>query len=566
MNSRAFTWLLLALVMAVALGLRFLGLTGIGVGGSDTILYYTLAEYWIRGDLTFAVGDSIEVFRPVLLGFNALALLLFGHTDVAIKLANVLLDGANMALVALLAWQLSRSRWVAVASAASYGLLPIAIWASRQELPHTPSTFFVLLSFLAAFRGAWVRGQRQTIIWMACSGLALLAAVMTHEELVFLALPLMLAFVLGRRAVASTDPVSPWPALGAFCLFPLLAALLVLGHGGERVVSTLRPGVGDSWTMVVQYPERAARFAWNGVVGASSAVFALGIAFSALHWLLSLRGERRGEDRYAIGYGMCLLTPLLFIATYAVFFGTVFPRAILPLMPLLVVAVFMSVDRALAGKPVILRNVAATALVAVFAISNLASFTAFKVGNRRFGLEWAAPDWPTPALLQRGYGEFLLDARYIPSYATHWRRIHDVLVDRVDGDNRLLVAPSVSLYAAGRRPLQTEVYLGDNAVYRLDHFDQPLAAVLLHKKIRFVVYTIAQVRSAPSIYRPYTYGGTWGKAREVDLAKAYGLPEYSARAEFYQLTALLRELGARPLTLFPPDSFEARYARVWQLP
>jgi 4-amino-4-deoxy-L-arabinose transferase-like glycosyltransferase len=130
----------LPLLLITALSLRIYGIKTIGLGGSDTILYFSLAEQWLQGNFVFRIGESTSVLRPVLLGFNALALQVFGHFDHAIKLANVLLDVVNLLLLALLAWLVSRRYTVVLACAASYAILPLAIWASRQELPHTLST------------------------------------------------------------------------------------------------------------------------------------------------------------------------------------------------------------------------------------------------------------------------------------------------------------------------------------------------------------------------------------------------------------------------------------------
>ena len=79
-NRRVFIIALVGIAVA-GLSVRLYGLTAIGVGGNDTILYYSLAEHWLKGDFVFRIGDSIQVFRPVLLGFNALALKIFGHFD-----------------------------------------------------------------------------------------------------------------------------------------------------------------------------------------------------------------------------------------------------------------------------------------------------------------------------------------------------------------------------------------------------------------------------------------------------------------------------------------------------
>ncbi len=557
---------LLALVLLLAMGIRLYGLEGIGVGGNDTILYYTLAESWARGDLVYRIGDSIEVFRPVLLAFNALSLLALGHEDHAIKLANCLLDGANILLVAALAWQLSRRSTVVLASAATYAFLPLAIWSSRQELPHTLSTTLVLLACLLACRAALAGGDRPVPGVLALSGLALMAATLVHEELVLLALPMALVFLLGRGVAVASWKRSVWAALAAFGVFPLLGVALVLVHQGERVGDVLQPASVDPWSAVARYPERAARLLWNGVVGASSSLFALACGLALLGYRWAPRDGRALDLRDRFAVGMCLGVPVVFLALYALFFETVFPRALLPLMPLLIVAVFSGVDRCLAGRPQRVASRVGALLVVVFSVSSLASYSAFKVGNRRFGTEWAAPDWPTARRLQAGYGEFLVDARYVPSYATHWRRIYDALGHRIDREHRLLVTPSTVIYSAGRRALQTEVYLGDNAIYRLDHFDESLERLVRERNIKFVLFTLGQGRPPPSRQRPYRYDREWGASRPVDLAASYGLPRYSVQGEFRQLAEVLRAMGAHPITPFPPGSLEAAVARVWQLP
>ena len=185
-------------VVLIAVGLRLIGITAIGVGGSDTILYYTLAESWNRGELTYQIGDSTAIFRPVLLAFNGWSLSLFGHTDAAIKLANVSVDALNILLVAALAWTISRRTAVVLASVVTYAFLPIAIWSARQELPHTLSTLFALLCALPVATAIVTDTPRRRTALMALAGLALLGAVLVHEELVLLALPYLLVFLLSR--------------------------------------------------------------------------------------------------------------------------------------------------------------------------------------------------------------------------------------------------------------------------------------------------------------------------------------------------------------------------------
>jgi uncharacterized membrane protein YhdT len=342
--------------------------------------------------------------------------------------------------------------------------------------------------------------------------------------------------------------------------------LLVLLNEPAAVAATLGGVEGGGWDALSAYPERALRYLWNGIVGASSSSFAVASLVAMLTLLYLARRQRPGDAEFAARCAACFLVPVVFIALYAVFIGTIFPRGLLPVMPLLIIGVFCVLDRVSAGGAAWVAPVLCLALAAVFVVSSLASFTAFKVGNRRFGAAWADVDWPTKTILRRGYGEFLVDARYVPGYSTHWRQIHAALAGRVDARNRLLVVPSTVFYAAGRRALQTRVYFGDNAVYRLDHYDQPLAELIRQKNIRYVLFTTGQNRGVPTAHRPYTYAGSWGEQRPVDLAAAYGLGQYSVRGEFRQVATAMQSLSARALTLFPEDSFEARYAVVWELP
>lgn len=223
---------LLALVIPVvliAVALRLTGITAIGVGGSDTILYYTLAESWNRGEFTYQIGDSTAIFRPVLLAFNGWSLSLFGHTDAAIKLANVSVDALNILLVAALAWTISRRTAVVLASVVTYAFLPIAIWSARQELPHTLSTLFALLCALPVATAIVTDTPRRRTALMALAGLALLGAVLVHEELVLLALPYLLVFLLSRPGAEAAGPVDKLG--GGACL------LLLPGRG--RVVGAV---------------------------------------------------------------------------------------------------------------------------------------------------------------------------------------------------------------------------------------------------------------------------------------------------------------------------------------
>lgn len=536
--------------------MRSLGLSDIGIGGSDAILYYSLAEQWLRGDYGFRVGDSIAVFRPVLLAFNALALSVFGHTDWAIKLANVLLDGLNILLTGVLALKLTRRASLACASAVLYAALPLAIWSARSELAHTLSTTCALLAYLCAWHCLSVQHRALRLIYSLLCGLLTAAAALCHEELIFLALPLGLLLYWRGEGGAGGTRLSGAYLLPGF-LLPTVATAIAIYAVKSDTVSSLVIGEAANTVASGDFFERLGRFSWNGLAAAASPMFAIACALAVVLWPFS-----RARDAYA--WWFCVLTPASYLVLSTLFFTTLFTRNLLPLMPLLLIAV-MQVFFSRVQRPAALFS-SLLATTTVLAVAQVAAFSDFNIANRRYSAQWAQALWPTPDNIERGAVKLLETANYRPGYSSHWRAIHDALAPRIDADNRLLVTPSVAMYAAGRRALQLDVYLGDNAVYRLDHHRENLQQLLAAKRIRYVVFTRGQSRAEPKHLSPYLYNKQWGPPQWVDLAKDYGMPTYSPSLEGSQIQALMAHLGAREIKPFDPDSFEAYYARVWELP
>lgn len=563
--AQASRWAVLAvLLLSSAAAIRTAGLQYTGVGGNDTILYYSLAEQWLAGNWVYRIGTSAEVFRPVLLAYNALALDLLGHADYSIKLANALLDSINVLLVAYLAWLFS-GRWlVGVASGISYTLLPVAIWAARHELPHTLSTFFVLLAFIPALLAAVYRYR--PLLFSGLSGLSLACATLTHQELVFIAAPIGLILLFLPRWWREGDtPIAAASRLGAFALLPVAAALLVLWHESAALRVLSEPAAVSTTQRV--YLEVFARFLWNGLSGGGSLVFLVfyGGGFAVFFWKLT-DWQRQESRQYCLSFLCCVGSLALFLALYAVFFNTVFVRGLLPLLALQLIAVCYS----LAVACQVLGRVTSVALVLILSLvigaSNIGAYSAFKTANRAYSKNWDKPDIPTAETWTKGYRGFRADALYDPSYYSHWGNIHDALAGKIDEDNRLLILPSSVIFSSGRRPLQTEVYFGDNAIYRLDHTTLSLPEVVKQYNVRYVLFTLGQRRRVPTHHTRYLYGGLWAPPEPLDLASAYGMERYSSETEYYQLRQFINSVGARPLQLFPIGSFENQRAMLWMLP
>ena len=562
-SGRLFSIALLGIAVA-ALSVRLYGLTTIGVGGNDTILYFTLAEHWLQGNFVFRIGDSMQVFRPVLLGFNALALKVFGHSDYAIKLANTLLDVINLLLLSRLAWLISGRYKVVLASAVAYAFLPIAIWSARQELPHTPSTFLMLSAYLFTWLAT---SGKSSLIYTFMAGLCVGAAALTHEELIFLAAPLALFLLIAPRLMGTAATLASDFRRGAiFSAAPVMAIAIVMYHESTAVQSVISGSISSASDSERVFLEVFARFLWDGVVGSTSAAFAICLVLCIGYFCWQLKPDlRKSELSFSLWTGFCILTPITFVALFSVFFNAFFPRGFLPLIPLLIIAVFYCVAKISEGGSGLFSGFIIAALAVVIALSNLASFSAFNVANRRFSSAWAEPVWPTIAGLKQGYGEFILDAKYAPSYATHWRAIFAAFDGRVDAHHKLLLMPSTIIYAAGRRPLQTDVYFGDNVVYRLDHTQQTLDEIVRDSEIKWVVLTIGQLRVAPAMFGRYLYNGEWAELQPLDLAHAYGMDSYSEKAEFKVLLRYLRDTGATEVFPYPRGSFESRVSRAWLL-
>ena len=566
-NTVATLAILLAIVVAAGV-VRFGGLHLVGVGGNDTILYYTLAEHWLGGEFAFRIGDSITVFRPVLLGFNALALNLLGHTDTAIKFANAGLDLINVLLVAYLGWLISAKRLVALCSAAVYAALPMAIWASRIELAHTLSTTLALASFILTALALRSQRPRLRLYLTAGSGLMIGAAALTHEDLIFLAVPAAL-LVAGASRYSRGEPLATTcVSIAALAVLPVASVLAMLVHEGDAISQTVDGALGGVAQADRFYPETFFHFLWNGTMGGSSSLFVLIVAIVGLYGLVSMLWQRaRGgmvPPERVWQFAFCFLPPLTFIALSALFFGAMFPRNFQPLLPFLIIGTLSGLAY-LGGRGKLTRAGLLVTATAIVIVANGAGYSNFNVANRRFSETWAEPTWPSEKTWNSSRRSLQVSANYVPSYYTHWAMVHRALEGVIDADHRLLISPSTAMYAAGRRPLQTKVYFGDNAVYRVDHANVPLVQLAKDNNIRYVIWTRGQLRRPPTQLAPYRYNNQWGPSQALDLAEAYGMETYTEQNEGRQISNFMHAWGAKEIFPFPEGSFEQRFARVWEL-
>ena len=85
-------------------------------------------------------------------------------------------------------------------------------------------------------------------------------------------------------------------------------------------------------------------------------------------------------------------------------------------------------------------------------------------------------------------------------------------------------------------------------------------------RVRYIVFSLGQLRRMPTVYSRYLYKGRWAEPAPVDLAREYGMEAYSEQEEFYQVMRYVNAVGATELHLLSPGSFEATNTKIWELP
>lgn len=542
------------LIAAVSVFARFYRIDAVGLDGSDTIYYYSIAREWASGNYVYSIADGIEVFRPTVHLIFSIGHQLLGPTDYAIKVVNATVDVANLMLVVALGFLVSR-RWpVALASGLAYGLLPMAVYLARTELVHVISTFFVLSSAVSLLLARQFVNSTLALAALGSSGMLLAAAVLSHEELVFLG-PAFAVFLPGFSL--------RWSHLKQFKRFLMeliallspsciIVAMIIFTRPGRMLPLVQNSGVAIT-SEILTTLERFGRFTWDALLASSSValagLFLLAIGFAGAGACIRALSRERAIAPVEPGAYLGIAAVCCYMGLYSIFFSTFFARLFLPLMPLVIVSAFTWLDLMLRRRGTKVGGVAVV-LVSALAIP-------FQVGEHwrpqfmhgYYANTWASPKLPGPSTIKFGWRGFR--ANYQEDSA---RTIYDVLKDQVSPDAKVLVTPSIAYPYPGRRVLQTEAYFGDNAIYLIDH-DEPLHELVEKYRIRFILYsqfkTDRLILSLKQI-RPYEYDGKWGAQRSLVLGASYGFRpgEYTVEREIGALRDYLNWRGGRVLHRF----------------
>ena len=206
---------------------------------------------------------STNPYRRVITTLYAWVYQAFGFSDWAVKGFNASLDVLNVALVAVLAYTISRSRLVVALSATAYALLPVAIDFSRTELVHTSSATVVLLTSVSLASYVTAPDNWRRMAYLALSGVFLGLCFGVHEDLMLL-VPGALLCVLVLNLRRS-------PGQRVFIAFSFRAAATQAGVllGATALVYSLL----GLWQFLALHVSRASAIAGGPAVFVSRSVY-----------------------------------------------------------------------------------------------------------------------------------------------------------------------------------------------------------------------------------------------------------------------------------------------------
>ncbi len=194
--SKYFNVIIFSGIIVLALTLFLAGLGGHALIDYDEATYaQVIAECLENKDcLSFTyLGNNWFEKPPLYFWLAAAGVKIFGANEFAQRLPSSLLGALAVLLTGLIAWELTRNRWAALAAAAILLLGGEFMFAARQfrmDVPVTASLLFAIYSF--------VRGWRDSR-WYLGIGLGIGLGVMIKSVVGFLALPLILIFAAAYR-------------------------------------------------------------------------------------------------------------------------------------------------------------------------------------------------------------------------------------------------------------------------------------------------------------------------------------------------------------------------------
>lgn len=487
--------LMFAGLFVYAAFLRFDGMAsrGIMIGWPDDWKYLDAGKQWAEGNPTWLKPDHVRFYRPAIHLLHGLAIRFGGYNDYSIKALNVSLDLLALGLLFCMVWYLTRDGWAGLGAAMLYALVPNIVILAWNEVPNTPTIPFVTFSlflFILAFDPKKT-GRARIILLTAC-GVVLGIAANMHSDLAFLGpgyVLAMLPMALQREKLRhKTTSFICWAGTLTAGFFSVY--LVGLLYFGPREFFTVF--MGD---LTMGRPALIQKYGKQHPLADFLSVFSGGVGGTYENRLLLLYVFAASA---ALAVVQCAflrprnwaaLCPAVLVAAYAAGYAGVIGRFTLwrlfvPLLP------------AMLAFTVYWYHEALRKLFARFGASWLAGML---VAIACAGLTWHNPHL-TPALKKKG----LFRQERI-------RLTYDLLRDKVNDENRLLITPVISTFGffhhwGARGGLSHEIYFGHNALhivelpdFPLPYTTQSLEYVWRKYKIRYVLVTHIGLRQTETL-------------------------------------------------------------------
>jgi hypothetical protein len=495
---------------------RFEAAKSNGIRGTDTFQYYEIIKLWSEGQYIFndISGETFQFFRPYFYFLGSLYFKLFNGADYSIKVLSITFETLVLGLMFLVGYKITRSKLCSLAMMAVYSASPMSIFNANTEMPHTTSTFFVLLAGYFLLKAVDFCERKMSSRWLFFSGLSAGAAALFHGSLTFIGPAFILALLIvewqfGWSRVIHFAKKALFFSIGFFLNYFISFTLL----GWSRSLSALlsegqtNSGMHNKFKLVASY-------LYYGPLDLFSQTFAVlflvGVLFFAGARLRELWLKR------TIQLDNWLLLPsiyLFYAAIFSLFLPTVFHTRILhPFMPFQIILVFALLYQ-------VLNRLRADRWKHLFFPFFALGFVYLQVMPSKAQM--------TRILSGKEYGNV--------------KPIFSLIGNKVSNDTKLLVTPSA--IRTSRKFFQSSAYFAQNAVYLFDcPQGETLQSFIQSHRVRFVLiapeyqYDLKTIESFKSLSTHH-------------LGSCSGLThsEYTFEKEIQHLKAFLASVGAEQI-------------------
>lgn len=423
----------LLVVFAYAAYARYNDITIQGILKGDSFGYLKEAKLWAEGK-TPAFHNG-KFYRPALYFFQGLAIKTFGYNDYSVKIFNVSADMINIILIFVIFYILTKSRWLMFLAVLLYAFNSTVFYYARSEFAHTLSTSFVLLSFLfyLLYNNYYRYNRFIYKFLLLISGFFVGMAANTHPDLAFFGVGYVICILLS--VIINRNKSNPYitfflnsSVFSIGFLIPYLMGIVAFGFSTVTDVfftelflhkhGLLEKGRENLFVLLYSL------LTMEGFKAREVRVDIILVLSVLVIWIIDFLKQKKN---ILINY-----TPMILIITYLLLYFMIigvslrlnYQRLFLPLFPFFLFSCIYWYNKLIKNylnKMLKMICILAVGVVIVFNFNN------------------------------KGYSN------------SQYRPIHDILKNKIDPDNKILIAPaSVYSFDSG---FQCDLYFWKNAIY-----------------------------------------------------------------------------------------------------